>query len=166
MPQMLGDFLKPIQTISFAELAEALGCNESTLYRWLKDETIKLPKPIQIGKKKMCFIYSEIESWLYTRPRFNSFYNVSTKKFELTNVESTEDLVSKHLMNEKTTIEFIEEVDLTEDHKILIPCISIKNIKLFNWLIVEKYLALRCKQRITTPNISKKERKYIITKNL
>lgn len=128
MTQMLGDFLKPIQTISFAELAEALGCNESTLYRWLKDETIKLPKPIQIGKKKMCFIYSEIESWLYSRPRFNSFFNVSTKKFELTNVKSKETLVSKHLMNEKTTIEFIhKEAKLTpEDHKILTPCISIK----------------------------------------
>lgn len=73
MTQMLSDFVKPIQTISFAELAEALRCNESTQYRWLKDETIKLPKPIQNGKKKMCFIYDEIEKWLYSRPRFNSF---------------------------------------------------------------------------------------------
>lgn len=78
------DFTETLQTISIGQLATALGCDESTIYRWLKDETLQLPKPIQVGKKKVCFIYEEVKEWLYNRPRIICFYNSSLNKIETT----------------------------------------------------------------------------------
>lgn len=57
MPQMLGDFLKPIQTISFAELAEALGCNESTLYiAGLKMKLLNYQNQFKLVKKDVFYL--------------------------------------------------------------------------------------------------------------
>lgn len=107
----LSDFKGSLETISFSDLAVALGCDESTIKIWLKDETINMPKPLQIGKN-MWFSYKEIINWLSYRPRFNCFYDVNKDKIEiLDNIKHTE-LIEKEykLMNEKIALECLQQV--------------------------------------------------------
>lgn len=102
----LSDFEGPLQTISFSDLAVALGCSKSTIKRWLKDETIKMPKPLQIGDNRL-FSYKEVKNWLNDRPRFNCFYYVNQDKIEI--LDNRIDSVKiDGLMNEKIALETLQ----------------------------------------------------------
>lgn len=143
MKKYLSDFKESIQTISFAELANALGCNESTIYRWLNDETIKLPKPIQIGKKKMCFLFEEIKEWLYNRPRFNSFYDANEDKIVVENTQSLEKCANiEALINKQTALKELQKYkhNFTTNKSCVMPCIKIEEIELFCTNNLEKYI--------------------------
>lgn len=145
MKKYLSDFKESIQTISFAELANALGCNESTIYRWLNDETIKLPKPIQIGKKKMCFLFEEIKDWLYNRPRFNSFYNANEDKIVVENTQNLEkELDINRLITKQTALKELQKYkhNFLTNKGFVMPCIKIDEVDLFFASNVEKYIVL------------------------
>ncbi|OCG02899.1 helix-turn-helix transcriptional regulator [Gilliamella sp. wkB112] len=104
----LFDFTGPLETISFSDLAVALGCDESTIKIWLKDETIKMPKPLQIGEN-MWFSYEEVKNWLQSRPKFNCFYDINQDKIEI--LDSGEYPVNiDGLMNEKIALECLQQV--------------------------------------------------------
>ncbi|NUF50699.1 helix-turn-helix transcriptional regulator [Gilliamella sp. ESL0250] len=108
----LSSFAETLQTISIGQLATALGCDESTIYRWLKDETLQLPRPIQVGKKKVCFIYEEVKEWLYSRPRIICFYNSSLNKIETT------ETISLASINIDNLIPAYEAVEIMKKHNI------------------------------------------------
>lgn len=103
----LSDFKGQLETISFSNLAVALGCDESTIKIWLKDETINMPKPLQIGDN-MWFSYKEVKNWLNDRPRFNCFYDVNTNKIEKLN-KSKNSVEIGDLMNEKIALESLQQ---------------------------------------------------------
>lgn len=115
----LFDFKGPLETISFSDLAVALGCDESTIKIWLKDETIKMPKPLQIGDNRL-FSYKEVKNWLQSRPKFNCFYDINQDKIEI--LDNRKDPVEiDGLRNEKIALETLQRVftDFREETKFL-----------------------------------------------
>ncbi|NUF49843.1 helix-turn-helix transcriptional regulator [Gilliamella sp. ESL0250] len=146
MSKILSSFTETPQTISIEQLATALGCNESTIYMWLKDETLQLPKPIEVGKK-MCFIYEEIKEWLFNRPRLNCFYNKNLNKIEITNEESLNSPDIDSLINEQTALEILRQNKnkfLSKRNAIVMPCVVIdNNTHLFFSELLGKYILLQ-----------------------
>lgn len=115
----LVDFKGSLETISFSDLAVALGCDESTIKIWLKDETINMPKPLQIGDN-MWFSYKEVKNWLNDRPRFNCFYDINQDKIEI--LDNRKDPVKiDGLRNEKIALETLQRAfaDFREKTKFL-----------------------------------------------
>lgn len=55
--------LKIANLISVSETAKMLGVSRPTLYRWMKDETMNFPSPVQAGNRTG-FREDDIRKWV------------------------------------------------------------------------------------------------------
>ena len=135
----LSSYIGSSDTISTYLLAEALGCDRSTLDSWIKDENLLFPKPIQLGKDEIHFICQEIQGWLGKRPTFNCYYDGNADNFiinhnQIVSANSDADtLINKQLtLNEiQVQIKSDKENIFLINTNIVMPCISIDGVDLF-----------------------------------
>lgn len=168
----LSSYIKSSDTISIYLLAEALGCDRSTLDSWIKDETLSFPKPTQLGKDEIHFICQEIQGWLSKRPTFNCYYDGNADNFIINHNQ----IVSA---NSKTDTLINKQQALNEIHgkykpgernmflintNIVMPCISIDSVDLFFSDKLQPYFS-HCEkvsiQHEIGVELSKKEKKDI-----
>lgn len=168
----LSSYIKSSDTISIYLLAEALGCDRSTLDSWIKDETFSFPKPTQLGKDEIHFICQEIQGWLSKRPTFNCYYDGKADNFiinhnQIVSVNSKTDTLinKKQALNEiRAKIKPGKENMFLINTDIVMPCISIDGVDLFFSDKFSQYLS-RCEkdymQHKFVINSPKKEKKVI-----
>ena len=168
----LSSYIESSNTISIYLLAEALGCDRSTLDSWIKDETLLFPKPIQLGKDEIYFICQEIQGWLGKRPTFNCYYDGHADNFIINHNQIV-------AANSKIDTLINKQQALNEIHgkykpgernmflintNIVMPCISIDGVDLFFSDKFSQYLS-RCEkdymQHKFVINSPKKEKKVI-----
>ena len=135
----LSSYIESSDTISTYLLAEALGCDRSTLDSWIKDENLLFPKPIQLGKNEIHFICQQIQSWLSKRPTFNCSYDGNADNFIINHNQivlansDADTLINKQLtLNEiQVQIKSDKENIFLINTNIVMPCISIDGVDLF-----------------------------------
>ncbi|GAA4650840.1 hypothetical protein GCM10023116_31230 [Kistimonas scapharcae] len=49
--------------LSRTEVLSRYGIGNTTLYRWINDEEIQFPKPIQLGARCVRFLVSSLDQW-------------------------------------------------------------------------------------------------------
>lgn len=168
----LSSYIESSNTISIYVLAEALGCDRTTLDSWIKDETLLFPKPIQLGKDEILFICQEIQGWLSKRPTFNCYYDGKTDNFiinhnQIVSVNSKTDT----LINKQQALNKIHAKVKSDGENIflintdtVIPCITIDGVDLFFSDRFQPYFSHREKVSIQHEigvELSKKEKKDI-----
>ena len=168
----LSSYIESSNNISTYLLAEALGCDRSTLDSWIKDENLLFPKPIQLGKDEIHFICQEIQGWLGKRPTFNCSYDGKTDNFiinhnQIVSVNSkTDSLINKkQALNEiRAKIKPGKENMFLINTDIVMPCISIDGVDLFFSDKLQPYFS-HCEkvsiQHEIGVELSKKEKKDI-----
>lgn len=55
--------MKVANLMTLSETAKMLGVSRPTLYRWMKDETMNFPDPVQVGNRSG-FRENDIRTWL------------------------------------------------------------------------------------------------------
>jgi prophage regulatory protein len=65
--------IKPEKTAQLVyrkkDLLTKLGVSETTLRRWMADDDMAFPVPIQLGLRAVGWIAVEVDGWLAKRPR-------------------------------------------------------------------------------------------------
>lgn len=49
---------------SYIDVLELLGVSRVTLWRWLRDENSKFPRPVRMGKRRLGFVEDEVNAWI------------------------------------------------------------------------------------------------------
>lgn len=156
----LSSYIGSSDTISTYLLAEALGCDRSTLDSWIKDENLLFPKPIQLGKNEIHFICQQIQSWLSKRPTFNCSYDGNADNFIINHNQivaansKIDTLINKQqALNEiRAKIKPGKENMFLINTDIVMPCISIDGVDLF-FLINFHNIYLVVKKTICSINL-------------